>query len=172
LRGYLVLINANREAARFAVRQNYLNFDSDNIGYEKVWTHTLESISNQIPYNETSGAMVVSYISVNAPCTVPFTVTTPLDVPTYTWTYPPTATVQTQIDYAAMGDELGRYEQAHTCDVVSRGLIAYPNNVIIIEMWYRQPQLLGFPLISNPFTDPVPMYAHTIFRKIQEARSQ
>jgi Flp pilus assembly protein TadG len=82
LRGYLVLINANREAARFAVRQDYLNFAGDNIGYEKVWTHTLESISGQIDYNENTGAMIVSYINVVAPCTMPFTVTTPLDVPT------------------------------------------------------------------------------------------
>ena len=172
LRGYLVLTNANREAARFAVRQNYLNFNSDNIGYEKVWTHTLESISGQIDFNEATGAMIISYISVNAPCTLPFTITTPLNVPTYTWKYPPTATVQTQMNYALLGADLGRFQQAHSCDLVSRGMIPYSNDVVIVEMWYNQPQLLGFPLISNPFTDPVPMYGNSTFRKIPEARSQ
>lgn len=171
LRGYLVLTNANREAARFAVRQNYLDFSSPVPAYSTVWTHTLNSISEQIDYNEATGAMIISYISVDAPCTMPFTITTPLDVPTYTWKYPATATVQTQLNYALLGSDLGRLQQKHSCDAIRNAIIPRPNNIIIVEMWYKQRMLLGFPVISNSFTDPVPMYAHSTFRKIQDTRN-
>jgi hypothetical protein len=49
------------------------------------------------------------------------------------------------MDYAAMGDELGAMSRR----TPRRGEQGLPtNNVIIVEMWYRQSQLLGFPLIS------------------------
>jgi hypothetical protein len=44
------------------------------------------------------------------------------------------------------------------------------NSVIIIEILYDQPQLLGVPVISNQFTDPVPLYVHTIMRITSDAR--
>jgi len=38
------------------------------------------------------------------------------------------------------------------------------NNTIVIEMFYDQPQLLGAPLLSNPLTNPIPLYTHTAMR--------
>ena len=52
LRGYLVLLNANREATRFAARGTYLDFSQPNIedvGYELVLQHALDSLSDQLP---------------------------------------------------------------------------------------------------------------------------
>lgn len=172
LRAYLILSNASREAARFAVRQNYLDFSSPNPDYASVWTHTLESISGQIDYSEATGAMIVSYIAVDAPCTMPFTITTPLDVATYTWTYPATATVQTRLNYALMGADMGRLQQQHSCDAVRNSLIPRPNNTITVEMFFSQRQLLGFPGISNLWTDPILLYSRATFRKIQETRTE
>ena len=170
LRAYLVLVNANREAARFAVRQNYLDFNSEHVGYEKVWTHTLNSIADQIDFNENTGAMIISHIAIDAPCTMPYTITTPLDVPTYTWKYPPTSTHQTRIDYVKVTQEMLIYQVSHSCDLMSKGLIPYPNDVVIVEMFMDQKQLFGFPVISNTILDPVPMYAHSTFRKVREVR--
>jgi len=170
LHAYLVLANANREAARFAVRQNYLDFNSEHVGYEKVWTHTLNSIANQIEFNENTSAMIISHIAIDAPCTMPYTITTPLDVPTYTWKYPSTSTHQTRIDYVKVTREMLTYQVSHSCDLMSKGLIPYPNNVVIVEMFMDQKQLFGFPLISNPILDPVPMYVHSTFRRVQETR--
>lgn len=172
IRAYLVLTNASREAARFAVRQNYLDFRSPNPDYASVWTHTLNSISGQIDYNENTGAMIVSYLEAESACTLPFTITTPLDVPTYTWTYPATAAVQTQLNYALLGAELGRLQQQHSCDAIAQHLIPRPNNVVIVELFFEQHQLLGFPIISNSFTDPVTLYSVATFRKIQETRTE
>ncbi|MFN8453606.1 MAG: hypothetical protein U0401_02865 [Anaerolineae bacterium] len=53
----------------------------------------------------------------------------------------------------------------------SSGVLPSANNVIITEIYYNQPQLFGFPLISNPFTNPVPMYAQTAMRMIVASRS-
>jgi hypothetical protein len=45
------------------------------------------------------------------------------------------------------------------------------NSVIIVEILYDQPQLLGVPVISNRFTDPVPLYVSTTMRITSDARS-
>lgn len=170
LHGYLVLANANREAARFAVRQDYLNFDSNNIGYEKVWTHTVESIANQIPFNEENGDMIISYLIVQATCTGSFTITTPLDVLSYTWRYPLTSTRQTLLDYNQLGQEMVVQQTKYACANLDTAKVLLPNNVVHVEMWFKHKQLFGFPLISNPFTDPLTEYAHTAFRKAPDSR--
>lgn len=170
LRGYIVLTNANREAARFAVRQNYLQFHTPDIGYEKVWTHTLESIGGQIPF-DSRGTMIISYISVMATCTGTYTVTTPINVPTYTWKYPLTATEESRINYTEVASRMLTEQKEHVCNQEYFNIVPGPSNALIVEMWMTQPQLFGFPVISNPYTNPVPMYAHSVFRKIQESRN-
>lgn len=99
LRGYLVLANVDREAARFASRGVYLRFDSLqpdplcpddyeeegycpgcvgatqlNVGYCKVVSHTIDSLSGQLPLdfysNDPNSGMIITYYHL-----------TPLDVP-------------------------------------------------------------------------------------------
>lgn len=170
LHSYLILTNANREAARFAVRQNYLDFSSNDIGYEKVWTHTVESIAGQIPFNEATGDMIISYLTVQATCTGTFTLTTPAQVPTYTWTYPATSTRQTLLDYNQLGQEMIAQQVKYACANQYTAKAILPNNVVHVELWFRHKQLFGFPLISNPLTDPIEEYAHTAFRKAPDSR--
>lgn len=75
LRSYLTLVSANREAARFASRGIYLDFDEkvDNakVGYEKILTHTVDSLAGQLDnmsfvnINPADNAtMIVTYYSV------------------------------------------------------------------------------------------------------------
>lgn len=170
LHSYLVLTNANREAARFAVRQTYLDFNSNDIKYERVWSHTLDSIAGEIPYNETTGDMIISYLTVEATCTGTYTVTTPAQVPTYTWRYPPTSTRQTLLDYNQLGQEMVRDQVKYACANRYTSKILLPNNAVHVEMWYKHKQLFGFPLISNPLTDPIEEYTHTAFRKAPDSR--
>ena len=42
------------------------------------------------------------------------------------------------------------------------------NNMIIIEHFFDQPQLIGVPFISNQLTDPIPLYTHTAMRVVTE----
>lgn len=170
LRSYLVLTNANREAARFAIRQNYLDFNSNDVGYERVWTHTVDSIAGQIPFNEATGDMVISYLTVEATCTGSFTITTPIQVPTYTWKYPVTSTRQTLLDYDGLAHEMVTEQVKYACANVETHKILLPNNMVVVEQWFRHKQLFGFPLISTPLTDPIEEYVHTAMRKAPDSR--
>ena len=77
LRGYLVLINADREAARFAARGAYLDFSQPNlqdVGYQYVLAHTMDSLSGQLPLVFTStnpnATMVITHMEIDTgyPC--------------------------------------------------------------------------------------------------------
>lgn len=174
LRGYLILANANREAARYAVRTNVLHFDGiDMPEYEKVITQTLNSLSGQLPIDfKDRGTMIISFIHTSIPCTMPFTVTSPLNVPTYTAKFPMTSTHETWIDYQSLITDLVRYQHGYSCQRTQGGaLTPLDNDVLIVEMFFEQNQLFGFPIISNPLSDPVPLYTHSIFRRIQEFRN-
>lgn len=77
----------------------------------------------------------------------------------------------TRIQYDLLAEELTRQNNQFNCEIIKRGGVTSANNVIVTELYHDQPQLFGFPLISNPFTDPVPLYTHTIMRLIGAARS-
>ncbi len=77
LRGFLVLTNVNREADRFAARGVYLNFsnkeDPTKVGYEKIYSHSIDSLSKQLNPNFSTysnahdpyaTAMLVTYYTV------------------------------------------------------------------------------------------------------------
>jgi hypothetical protein len=91
----------------------------------------------------------------------------------YAQKYPPTSTAVTQLVYTQAAAQLARENNKFSCDLLkkSTGTIAGTNNVIVTELFYNQPQLFGFPVIANPYTDPVPMYAHTTMRLIVSSRT-
>lgn len=91
----------------------------------------------------------------------------------YSKKFPPTSTVTTRLNYTNTLAQLARENNKFNCELLkkSTGTLPSSNNVIITEIYYNQPQLFGFPLISNPFTNPVPMYAQTAMRMIVASRS-
>jgi hypothetical protein len=91
----------------------------------------------------------------------------------YAYTFPMTSTYRTKINYAAEAAKLARENNKFNCELMKKsgGTLPAANNVIITEMYYNQPQLFGFPIIANPYTNPVPMYAHTAMRMITASRS-
>jgi len=215
LRGYLVLVNANREATRFAARP-YLDFSQPNIedvGYQSVLVHTMDSLSGQLPLeftSETSNAtMIITHMSIETgyPCSPddrpcddectanPDTVYPGDDV----ITLPPAVgaegysdpdnvvivadTFRAQYGIAGSTHEtqvedtlwltLREQNEKFNCQLMAKDPSVSPsaNSVIIVEMFYDQPQLLGVPIISNQFTNPVPLYTHTMMR-ITESRQR
>jgi hypothetical protein len=198
LYGYLVLINANREAARFSVRPGYLAFEGvDSPGWEKVLTQTITAGGGQIDINyEDKGTLVLAYIEANTgpvgydpsdceggrDCITAYnleflddclrvytaTIKTPANYPTFTVTYGPSQT--TRFDYERIAGELATTNRRHNCELAIKGGAGGSDGLIIAETWFEQEQLLGFPLISNPLLDPVPMYASSVFRRIQAVR--
>lgn len=185
LRSYLVMINANREAARFAVRPDYVQYDSPNPNFMPIINHLETALSDQIPFFKQGGVAIISRIKVDTlrvcdpldlPCDCQQAITNPIsptiainpnDVATYTFTYPLTATEVTRLDYEQLTQDAIIFNRNHNCELMNKGAVPVIDDTIYVEMFYKQPQLFGFPLISNPFTDPVPMYAHSAFRRIQ-----
>jgi hypothetical protein len=77
----------------------------------------------------------------------------------------------TRLDYNQLGQDLSAQNNQFNCKLIKRDGVASSNNVIVTELYYDLPQLLGFPFISNPLTDPIPLYTHTTMRLIGAARS-
>jgi hypothetical protein len=92
-----------------------------------------------------------------------------------TATYGPVATVTgpraTRQINAGLIDQVVADNNKFNCEVIKKAGVPSANNLIVTELFYDQPQLFGFPLISNPYTDPVPLYSHTTMRLIGAARS-
>jgi hypothetical protein len=91
----------------------------------------------------------------------------------YVYTFPLTSPYRTQLNYPEMAAQMARENNKFNCELLkkSAGTIPSANNVIVTELYYNQPQLFGFPIIANPYTDPVPMYTHTTMRMIVASRS-
>lgn len=91
----------------------------------------------------------------------------------YSAKFPYSSTYQTKINYTTEVQTLIKQNNKFNCELLKKSSSTLPsaNNVIITEIFYSQPQLFGFPLISNPLTNPVRMYAHTAMRMTVASRS-
>lgn len=182
LRGHLALSNAVREATRMAVRPGYLTFETE--GYDRIVGHTFTAIADQLEF-EKHGTEIISVVEIdtqlvydlsrrdepNYSCEVAASdpvsqtlVITPLTVQTYTYKYPLTSTKQTRIDFVAFINKVVPQERLINCEIQMQNGIYQINRIVIVELFYDQPQLFGFPLVSNPYTDPVPHYAWLAMR--------
>ena len=88
----------------------------------------------------------------------------------YAYAQPTSALSDTLINYSEKIDELRHQNNQFNCELLKKGGIPSDNNIIITEVFYDQPQLFGFPIISNPYTDPIPLYSHTAMRLARGSR--
>jgi hypothetical protein len=76
-----------------------------------------------------------------------------------------TGTRTTRIDFERLvNEELAPQNNKFNCEIIKKGGVPSANNLIITEVFLDQTQLLGFPMISNYFTDPYPLYSQTTMR--------
>jgi Flp pilus assembly protein TadG len=209
IRGYLVLVNTNREITRYSVRPGYLDFstaDTAQASYQTVRDWADNAINNQLPL-DTEGStpnttVIISHLVVDTgnPCvkangdedpacdTVPncdvflnpnqaaFTDDDLVLHPGMpgqwfqTRKFPDDSEKTTRLNYEALVKELKASNNQFNCEVLKKGGVTSNNNVVITEIFYEQPQLFGFPFISNPYTDPVPLYTHTSMRLLGGTR--
>jgi hypothetical protein len=209
IRGYVTLVNADREATRFSARGQYLDWgerNANSVGYDSVLTHTFESLSNQLGFDVTSsspnGTLIISHYLVDTgkPCADPpcndHCAHPPCDCsapdkrePDYTgddwllypekpgysyfrktygisrttWLSPTQLVAQLKEENDAFNCALGANDPSAPLAV---------NSVVAVETFYNQKQLAGVPIVSNYFTDPVPLYAHTMMRINPGTRGQ
>lgn len=191
LRNYLVLVNASREAARFATRPGVLDIESQDIGLEKVYTHTINSISDQIPY--TRIVLIVSVVSIDAgnPCGAaifcdcltarnspisPTIIRQPamLSYTHYITKFPYSSTEESLIDFNAMTKRMAEDSRQLNCELVRKtegAVVLRRVDAVTTEMFFEHHQLFGFPLISNPYTNPVVLYIATTMRILDARKS-
>lgn len=215
LRGYLVLVNVNREITRYSVRPGYMNFSTqqkvgDSWQSIRKWVDT--AVTGQLPLNFDAdpddidpnvgnATLIISHLVADTgfPCKdindAACNDCTAFEDPSYNpfpqddliihpgiskFAYQSTrigpdktATGQreTRQNYTDVINKMVAQNNEFNCEILKRGGVPSANNVIITELFYDQPQLFGFPLISNPFTDPIPLYTHTTMRMIGAARS-
>lgn len=79
--------------------------------------------------------------------------------------YPETTAFVSRLDAGAVADELKLANNRFNCNLLSKNPLAVPstNSAIVVEMFYQQPQLLDFPLMSW-ILNPVPLYVQTTMR--------
>ena len=68
-------------------------------------------------------------------------------------------------DEARIVGERNRDVSCHFLDEGGQPVGITTEHMIIVEMFYTSHQLLGVPLLSNPLTDPVPLYSRAAMRK-------
>ncbi len=172
---------------------DFEGYTAADIGYSNVITHTLISNAGQLQLpqylfngggtpTDPRAAIIVTHIVVDtqAPCSGSgcYTTCSPddtlddmvlyPDMPNYSYlryTYPTTSAVVTRLDTAALATQLKQQNDQLNCNLGRKGItgIWSNNSVIIVEMFYEQPQLLGVPIMSW-ILNPVPLYAQTTMR--------
>ena len=212
VRGYLALVNVNREITRFSVRPGYLDFTdvgTIDTSYQKVREWVDVSLGQQLnmdftntgDINNTGNAtLIVSHVVVDTgfPCEDmdpkkcdcddfddpsynPYPDDDIIVYPTKPgmWyqakAYGPAETTtgdrSSKIDFKSLVEnELIPQNNKFNCELIQKGGVASANNMIVTELFLDKPQLFGFPFISNPLTDPVPLYTHTTMRLVSGAR--
>jgi len=220
LRNYLVLVNANREITRFAIRPGYMNFSTQanvTTSFERVRDWMQSTVSGQLQYDfdKTTGdtTLIISHLVIDTglPCKPPDPPNSPPPTCNCKWfdrqssEYDPNnpnvlkeddiiihpamenygyqkaiygpltsaagISVTTRLNYDNLASELADQNNKFNCELIEKHGIPSANNVIATELYHDQPQLFGFPIISNPFTDPFPLYTHTVMRLTGGARA-
>lgn len=195
IRGYLTTVSLSRETVRFAARGDTLDFSQPgDPGWWVVAQH-YQSVATDQSYglqltgteSEVNGTLWLSYYKIDTgypcnqevgclkPCDTyspiewDFTddvILTPTEVATYSWQIG--IDRPSPIDRTALVRDLIQENNVQNCYTWERDPEHFEpkvNEVIVAEIFFNQPQLLGLPVVSNTFTDPIPLYAQTTMRR-------
>ncbi|RMF30085.1 MAG: pilus assembly protein [Chloroflexi bacterium] len=188
LRSYLIVMNANREAARLASRGQFLSgtnvdvdaalrvFDwaSEAAGYEMSGRPFLRFDDSQ---GDPNAAGFLTYIPIDEDC-----------VPAANQANPTTVSigdpylgggvdqpVASRVDAAALYVRYCRDLRAINSRRVAEGYPPLTSDLVIVELYYRHEQLLKVPIFRLPFVsfllpDPIIMHTETLMRLASDAR--
>jgi hypothetical protein len=188
LRNFVAVQNANREAARFAARGRYLDFSqisADDIGYAYVVQHELDSLSGQVPLDVSggtpNGTIIVSHVLVDTGAcgsgTEDDLILTPATSGYGFFQAVYGLPQASQVDFAALGQEMAAENETFNCDLAERnpGAIPSVNSAIVVETYYAHPLLVGTPILTTflPNSDgDLWLYTKTVMRITPDSRGQ
>ncbi len=192
---HLNLLQFSREAARYGVREGVMNFSTPalaEVGYGQVSGHLQEIIRGSIisdtfifmdPISNTGTVVISRYdVQANVPCTTsPCPVECPKvtsdmwyqqDDQIVTWLENPLfirrygLPVEDHTDPVAIGNEMLFGDVRLNCTQEKRGEdFGGPDQALLVEIYYEQPQLFNFPLFF--WVGPFPHHVSTQMRLVR-----
>lgn len=185
IRDFMIIDYFTREVARYASRSDVLNFE-EATGYQRVVKHahnildqdvgiiiSLYDVPSQLPCEPRKRAEPVGMdFWPNCDCELamssPYqTVTVRSPASDFQLRYRTDPTLVTRLDDNALIQQLNYGNFMLNCEKMKQSLSTVPmgNHTIVIEVFKEHYQLFGFPLISNPLTDPIPVYSKMVMRQ-------
>src|SRR3990172_5358223 len=178
MRGYLILLQGTREAARFAVRGDLRDLwwtGRDDEAKQLVYRHFLDATN--LPFEENKGTFILhrydiftGRVCLMQPCPDCQTLSeldTEDDLIVHgglvvSYTVAMTGSEVSHFDETVIADSLVAENNSLNCYKSRRDPAFFPmdNNAILVEAFYDQPQLTGFYW----FLDPIHLWAYTIMR--------
>lgn len=177
LRNYLIVANANREAARFAARGRY---DNDDFVVERVVGAggTERRGGADVPFLRTVGpdpntGVIVTHIDIGSDYSAgdPITPTVYLSgvVPSEAGVRPIQA-ADSVISVTTIIQLHGPATQSINATRVLSGYAALSNHILVVETFYMHHPIASGMLGLLPVPDPWPMYAQTEMRVVTDRR--
>lgn len=163
LRTYYVIVNASRETARYASRAGYLNGN-----FDQVVSHTMGTLDGTMGAGwDKQGSEQVTELRTmidTLDCN-----TTPVYTMTrQTFTWPADAKITPALDITKTHRDMAQFHYDLNCSMMAKSVAFVPRqdiSAVIATVCWEHHQLFGFPIISNPFTDPIKFCVDTVMRK-------
>ncbi len=168
MRSYLIVVNANREAARFAARGI---FADQQIASQAIYAMT-DQLSASVQGASANTAIIITTFKIDSrarPGAVPYP--TPMITAPYNWDSVRVYTTGTVTHTSQINTIEFLLDLRQQNDQFNNGLIAaHPDavrsehNVVIVETYYYHPQFLHAPILEWVFPDPIVLYSRTMQR--------
>lgn len=156
LHAYIVLYNADREAARFAVRGTFTP--------EEIVERAMTSVSEQLPVQlegpEANAAILITQLHIPADKD---------DFATVDLYYHEGISVTSRFVPQDHATKIKLDNDLFNQEVMDADLGLGPTSqdVVIVEMFHNHDQVLHAPFVEWVFPDPMPVYAWTIMRILE-----
>jgi hypothetical protein len=176
LRNYLIVVNANREGARFAARGRWFEEDSWYQIAKRVVSAGGSDGNNEVPVLRTQGygeypgntKIFVTYIEV--PSQVDDTGGMIIEPTNWTRWVSGTLEYDSEIDADALAEAARQANFNFNQQFLGQLDIASEDNFVVVETWYEHEQLLKLPIFTEILPEIVPLYAQTTMRVTLDSR--
>ena len=162
LRAQLVLVNANREAARLGARGRFTD--------EEIATHALNAFGGQLPATvhgpESNTGIIVTRFHIPDDASQEASFYTPIYA---TGTLTLTSKISPEARLLVLVDQNNSFND----DLISthEDAVRSVHDLVYVEIYYYHNQILHAPLVAWIFPEPIVLYSQTVMR-VGEARPE
>jgi hypothetical protein len=168
MHAHLIIVNANREAARFASRGTFTN--------EEIAERAVTTVSNSLPLVlEIGGEPELNTVVLITHIVIPGDDKAPLPKPTV-YRYPEAE--EDEPEGQGMWDAVSQIKpDVYQKKLQDESIVIFPEDpkdkkntnpvaqeVVYVEMFYKHEEVLGAPFVDWIFPDKMMVYSHTVMR--------